>query len=54
MIGGQVLSAVALDCVAHGTWPTPVRVLGVLLVLAGLLLPRLVRRRRAKSDAQLP
>ncbi|MEV3860752.1 DMT family transporter [Streptomyces sp. NPDC050095] len=45
VIGGQVLSAVVLDAVSERAWPTPVRLVGVALVLTGLALPRLMRDR---------
>ncbi|MEV1019275.1 DMT family transporter [Streptomyces sp. NPDC050264] len=48
VIGGQVLSAVLLDCVAQRAWPTALRMGGMALVLAGLILPRVVQRGRPR------
>ncbi|MGW0811148.1 DMT family transporter [Nonomuraea sp. NPDC002799] len=41
VISGQVLSAVVIDWVVQRSAPAPLRLLGVVLVLAGLSLPRL-------------
>ncbi|GAA4092993.1 DMT family transporter [Nonomuraea soli] len=41
VIAGQVLSAVVIDCVRQAALPSPLRLAGVALVLAGLCLPLL-------------
>lgn len=53
VISGQVLSAVAYDCVEQRSLPSALRLLGVVLVLLGLALPRLKARvdRRAENRA---
>ncbi|MFI6482463.1 DMT family transporter [Nonomuraea sp. NPDC050663] len=43
VIAGQVLSAVVIDCVRQAALPSPLRLAGVALVLAGLCLP-LIRK----------
>lgn len=53
VISGQVLSAVTIDCVEQRSAPSAVRLLGVVLVLAGLSLPRLsaqIRRNRKETQ----
>ncbi|MEO3868331.1 DMT family transporter [Nonomuraea sp. B12E4] len=52
VISGQVLSAVVIDCVLQGSPPAPVRLAGVVLVVAGLCLPRLKARLRPKENQQ--
>ncbi|GAA2832064.1 DMT family transporter [Nonomuraea rubra] len=49
VISGQVLSAVVIDCVQQGTFPAPVRLAGVALVLLGLSLPRITARLRREN-----
>ncbi|WP_433435047.1 questin oxidase family protein [Nonomuraea sp. CA-141351] len=53
VISGQVLSAVAIDCVQQRSLPAPVRLAGVALVLLGLCLPRLTSQRGKKGDPAL-
>lgn len=54
VISGQVLSAVAIDCVQHRTMPAPARLAGVALVLLGLCLPRITAHLRGKRDTEVP
>jgi transporter family-2 protein len=52
VISGQVLSAVTIDCVTERSVPTALRLLGVVLVLLGLALPRLKARIRLKETKE--
>ncbi|WP_329114844.1 DMT family transporter [Streptomyces sp. NBC_01465] len=52
VISGQVLSAVTIDCVNQRTVPSGPRILGVVLVLLGLALPRLKARIRPEETKE--
>ncbi|MFC9843887.1 DMT family transporter [Streptomyces sp. NPDC060223] len=56
VISGQVLSAVTIDCIQEKSAPSAIRLLGVVLVLAGLSLPRLTAqiRRNRKETQECP
>ncbi|MGW5971268.1 DMT family transporter [Streptomyces sp. NPDC055186] len=54
VISGQVLSAVTIDCIEQRAFPSALRLVGVVLVLLGLSLPRLtewVRRNRKETPS---
>ncbi|MFD3516407.1 DMT family transporter [Streptomyces sp. NPDC058657] len=54
VISGQVLSAVAIDCVQQRSLPSALRLLGVALVLLGLVLPRIKAHFRTSRDKDAP
>lgn len=54
VISGQMVTAVAIDTLHHGELPTIMRCLGVVLVLFGISLRRLIAPRRADSGGAPP